>query len=93
MTQVWEFAAIQAGAQEIHGSVGKTASLLDEGNASLHRLGAIWQGEAHEAYQALQMRWDSTAQELNSALQNLAQTIDDAAHHMIGTELSIKGMF
>lgn len=91
--QTWNFAAIMAGAADIHGSVGTTQSLLEEGEASLGRLTATWTGGAQEAYQALQVRWNSTAAELNSALQNLAQTIDEAAQNMTQTENGVMGMF
>ena len=72
--QVWNFAGIEGGAGEIQGSVATTAGLLDEGKGSLAALAAVWGGTGSEAYQAVQMRWDSTSTELNSALQNLAQT-------------------
>ena len=53
------------------GAVGTTAGLLDEGKGSLAALAAVWGGTGSEAYQAVQMRWDSTSAELNAALQNL----------------------
>ncbi|MBI3227729.1 MAG: WXG100 family type VII secretion target [Mycolicibacterium cosmeticum] len=91
--QTWNFAAIMAGAADIHGSVGTTQSLLEEGEASLGRLASTWTGAAQESYQALQVRWNSTAAELNSALQNLAQTVDEAAQTMAQTETGVAGMF
>ncbi|MHA3018705.1 WXG100 family type VII secretion target [Mycobacterium sp. BMJ-28] len=93
MLQTWNFAAITAGAHDIHGAVGTTQSLLEEGEASLGRLASTWTGDAQESYHTLQTRWNSTAAELNSALQNLAQTIDEAAQQMTQTELHVKGMF
>jgi early secretory antigenic target protein ESAT-6 len=39
------------------------------------------------------MRWDSTASELNAALQNLAQTISEAGSTMASTEAGVTGMF
>ena len=70
--QVWNFAGIEGGASEIRAPSVTTAGLLDEGKASLAALAAVWGGSGSEAYQAVQMRWDSTSNELNSALQNLA---------------------
>ena len=70
--QLWNFAGIEGGASDIQGSVATTAGLLDEGKGSLAALAAVWGGTGSEAYQAVQMRWDSTSAELNSALQNLA---------------------
>jgi ESAT-6 family protein len=91
--QVWNFAGIEGGAGEIQGSVATTAGLLDEGKGSLGRLAAVWQGSGSDSYTAVQQRWDSTAAELNSALQNLAQTISEAGQTMGQTEAGVTGMF
>lgn len=91
--QVWNFAGIEGGAGEIHAAVGTTAGLLDEGKASLGALASAWGGSGSEAYQAVQMRWDSTAAELNAALQNLAQTVSEAGANMAQTEAGVTGMF
>jgi ESAT-6 family protein len=91
--QVWNFAGIEGGAGEVSSAVGTTAGLLDEGKGSLAALAAVWGGSGSEAYQAVQMRWDSTASELNAALQNLAQTISEAGSTMASTEAGVTGMF
>lgn len=91
--QLWNFAGIEGGSSEIHGSVATTAGLLDEGKASLASLAAIWGGSGSEAYQAVQTRWDSTSLELNNALQNLAATISEAGSTMAQTEAGVTGMF
>ncbi|ABK75559.1 MULTISPECIES: WXG100 family type VII secretion target [Mycolicibacterium] len=91
--QVWNFAGIEGGASEIHGAVSTTAGLLDEGKASLTTLASAWGGTGSEAYQAVQARWDSTSNELNLALQNLAQTISEAGQTMAQTEAGVTGMF
>ena len=70
-----------------------TAGLLDEGKGSLAALGAVWGGTGSEAYQAVQMRWDSTSNELNSALQNLASTISESRATMAQTEAGVTWMF
>ncbi|MCB0931028.1 MAG: WXG100 family type VII secretion target [Mycobacterium sp.] len=91
--QLWNFAGIEGGASEIHGAVSTTHGLLDEGKASLAALASVWGGSGSEAYQAVQQRWDSTSAELNSALQNLAQTISEAGQTMAQTESGVTGMF
>ncbi|MGU3502017.1 WXG100 family type VII secretion target [Mycobacterium sp. C31M] len=91
--QVWQFGGIEGSSGEIHGAVGVTQGLLDEGKASLASLASIWGGSGSEAYQAVQMRWDSTSAELNAALQNLAQTISDSGQHMQQIENGVTGMF
>jgi 6 kDa early secretory antigenic target len=91
--QVWNFAGIEGGASEIQGSVATTAGLLDEGKGSLAALASVWGGSGSEAYQAVQMRWDSTSNELNAALQNLATTVSEAGATMAQTEAGVTGMF
>jgi len=91
--QVWNFAGIEGGASEIQGSVATTAGLLDEGKGSLAALASVWGGSGSEAYQAVQMRWDSTSAELNAALQNLSATISEAGATMAHTEAGVTGMF
>ncbi|MCG7609711.1 hypothetical protein BA059_03750 [Mycolicibacterium sp. (ex Dasyatis americana)] len=91
--QVWNFAGIEGGASEIQGAVSTTAGLLDEGKGSLAALASAWGGSGSEAYQAVQTRWDSTSNELNQALQNLAQTISEAGQTMSQTEAGVTGMF
>ncbi|GBE64022.1 MULTISPECIES: WXG100 family type VII secretion target [Mycobacterium] len=91
--QVWNFAGIEGGASDIQGAVQTTHGLLDEGKGSLASLAAVWGGSGSEAYQAVQQRWDNTAMELNTALQNLAQTISEAGQTMGQTEAGVTGMF
>lgn len=91
--QVWEFAGIEGGAQEINQAVGRTDGLLDEGKASLASLASVWGGSGSESYQAVQARWDSTSAELNAALLNLAQTISDSGQNMSQVENGVTGMF
>ena len=91
--QLWNFAGIEGGSSEIQGAVGTTAGLLDECKGSLAALAAVWGGTGSEAYQGVQMRWDSTSAELNAALQNLAQTISESSATMAQTEAGVTGMF
>ncbi|KAA0114070.1 WXG100 family type VII secretion target [Mycolicibacterium sp. P9-22] len=91
--QVWQFAGIEGGAQEINQAVVRTDGLLDEGKASLAALASVWGGSGSESYQAVQARWDSTSAELNAALQNLAQTISESGQNMSQVENGVTGMF
>lgn len=91
--QQWNFAGIEAGASSIQGAVQTTQGLLDEGKGSLAKLAAAWGGSGSEAYTAVQKNWDSSAAELNSALQNLASRISESSQAMAQTESGITGMF
>lgn len=92
-TQHWNFAGIEAGAGDILGSFQATQGLLDEGKQSLTKLADAWGGSGSEAYQSVQQRWDTTANELNSSLQNLARTISESGQAMAQTESAVTGMF
>lgn len=91
--QVWNFAGIDGGVGEMHGAVATTHGLLDEGKGSLMSLSSVWGGDGSAAYLAVQNRWDNTANELNSALQNLAQTISEASSTMMQTESGVQSLF
>ncbi|MCV7068552.1 WXG100 family type VII secretion target [Mycolicibacterium farcinogenes] len=89
----YEFAGIEGSAGDILSAVGTTNALLEEGKGSLASLAMVWGGEGSTAYQAVQNRWDSTAQELNEALKSLAHAISNAGEHMLHTEQGVTGMF
>ncbi|HEX2213003.1 MAG TPA: WXG100 family type VII secretion target [Mycobacterium sp.] len=91
--QLWNFAGIEAGVSEIQAAVGTTHNLLDEGKGSLASLAAVWGGAGSEAYQAVQMRWDSASAELNQALQHLAMTMSEAKSTMVQTEAGVTNYF
>ena len=91
--QVWNFGAIEGGAGEVMAAKSAVDGLLDEGKASLSVLQSVWGGSGSEAYQAVQVRWDTTAAELNTALLNLAQAGSQAGQTMAQTESSVTGMF
>jgi early secretory antigenic target protein ESAT-6 len=89
----YNFAGIEAAASSIQGNVASVHSLLDEGKASLAKLANAWGGSGSDAYQAVQQKWDTTAQELNSSLQNLGRAISEAGQAMSATEGNVTGLF
>lgn len=94
MTEMqYNFAGIEAASSAIQGNVTSIHSLLDEGKSSLTKLAAAWGGSGSDAYQGVQQKWDATAQELNTALQNLARAIGEAGQAMASTEGNVTGMF
>lgn len=91
--QLWNFHGIESGSSDILAAVNQTQALLDEGKQSLMALQSIWGGSGSDAYNAVQMKWDSAAADLNSALQSLAQTISEAGSTMAQTEAGVAGTF
>nr|WP_090277045.1 WXG100 family type VII secretion target [Mycolicibacterium komanii]CRL70927.1 6 kDa early secretory antigenic target EsaT6 [Mycolicibacterium komanii] len=76
--KVYNYAAIDASSAEINTAVGQTEGLLEEGKGSLAALAGVWGGTSSEAYQAVQMRWDTASAELNTALRQLATTVQES---------------
>ncbi len=91
--QVWNFAGIEGGAGEIGSAVQPPLACSTRARPRSRRWPSVWGGTGSEAYQAVQMRWDTTSAELNAALQNLAQTISEAGSTMAQTEAGVTGMF
>jgi early secretory antigenic target protein ESAT-6 len=71
----WNFASDEDGSRDIHDAVDTSAALLDEGKRSLESLAAVLRHPSSELYQNVHEHWDEMAQDLNSALQNLAHTV------------------
>jgi ESAT-6 family protein len=91
--QVWNFPVIEALALEVHGYAGVVNGLLDEGSAGLARLVAAWDGTGSNAYQGLQTKWNNASTELNAALANLGQTIQEAGTQMHSADVGIGNSF
>ncbi len=89
----YNFGGIESSAGDLHGAVARTSGLLDEGQASLANLRALWTGEGGLSYDQAQTRWDNNSLELNSALQSLAQAVSEAGVTMGGTENGVIGLF
>lgn len=94
--KVYNYAAIDGSASELGTAVVQTENLLEEGKGSLTALAAVWGGTSSEAYQAVQMRWDTASAELNAALKNLAHTVQEAGGTggtMFQADRAIEGSF
>lgn len=89
----YNFAGIKTAEGELLAAVSRTLGLLDEGKGSLANLQAAWLGQGSDSYQAVQMRWDQNSEELNLALQNLAQAVGGAGDTMAQTEQGVVGKF
>jgi early secretory antigenic target protein ESAT-6 len=93
MAQKWGFGEIYAGVGEIHAAKGTTDGLLDEGKSTITRLQSAWEGDAANDWATLQMRWDASSTELNEALRNLGDKVQQAAEDMEHTERAVQGSF
>lgn len=75
---LWNFASVEAGSGDIMNSVTAISRLLAEGKDSLDDLAAVWGGTTSLAYQQVQMRWDAASDELNAAVQELANATEQS---------------
>lgn len=91
--QVWNFRAIHAAASGMESQAGVISGLHAEGKSTLAQLSELWGGSASGAYINLQQRWDTRAEETNTALLSLARSIHQAADDSERNELTTMNQF
>ena len=89
----YNFSGIEGASGAVQGQVSQIQGLLDQGSACVKKLASVWGGSGSDSYQVTQQRWDSTAAELNSALQDLSVKVSEAGQGMQSTEQGVTGMF
>jgi early secretory antigenic target protein ESAT-6 len=91
--QVWNFPAVHMAASGMESQASMISGLHAEGKSVLAKLAGVWGGAGNEAYTNLQMRWDTRAEDTNTALLSLARSIHTAADEMGRTENAVMGTF
>ena len=86
MGQVWNFPVIHSVASTVQTQSAQISALQAEVKGVLARLSSVWGGSANEAYTAVQLRWDTRAEDTNTALASLANSFHSAAEEMARTE-------
>ncbi|OBB13770.1 hypothetical protein A5761_19255 [Mycolicibacterium setense] len=89
----YNFNGIEGDAGDLMGAVSQTQAHLEDGQSSLASLTAMWEGDAKEAWLALQTRWDQNAAELNAALKDLSTAVSEAGTGMRSTESGVTSLF
>jgi early secretory antigenic target protein ESAT-6 len=89
MSELWKFADPETLSQDIQGWVADASRLLDEGKGSLAALATVWGGAGSHAYEQVMARWEATSNELNSALENLAHTINASGNQPSPAHLDV----
>ena len=80
------FGAINEAAMDTDSVASQIAQQLSDLKAYLAPLVASWSGDASSEYQALQSRWDASANDLNQVLRQMAQALRTAGDNYSSTE-------
>ena len=84
------FGAINEAAMDTDSVASQIAQQMSDLKAYLAPLVASWSGDASSEYQALQSRWDASANDLNQVLRQMAQALRTAGDNYASTERSNK---
>lgn len=83
MSQIkYGFAEIETAAADINSTSGRINSLLSDLKSHIQPMAASWEGESSTAYQQAQQKWDRAADELNTILATIAQTVRSSNDRM-----------
>ncbi|SDM10991.1 WXG100 family type VII secretion target [Corynebacterium mycetoides] len=82
MTIKYEFGQLAGAAEDLRGSAAQINRMLDELKSGLAPMVATWTGDAAEAYNEHQRKWDAAAEDLNVILNNVAQAVDGGNDRM-----------
>ena len=80
------FGAINEAAMDTDSVASQIAQQLSDLKAYLAPMVASWSGEASSEYQALQSRWDASANDMNQVLRQMAQALRTAGDNYASTE-------
>jgi len=80
------FGAINEVAMDTDSVASQIAQQLSDLKAYLAPMVASWSGDASSEYQALQSRWDASANDMNQVLRQMAQALRTAGDNYASTE-------
>jgi 6 kDa early secretory antigenic target len=80
------FGAINEAAMDTDGVASQIAQQLSDLKSYLAPLVATWSGQASTEYQALQSKWDASADDLSQVLRQMAQALRTAGDNYANTE-------
>jgi early secretory antigenic target protein ESAT-6 len=84
------FGAINEAAMDTDRVASQIAAQLSDLKAYLAPLVASWSGEASSDFQALQAKWDTSANDLNQVLLQISQSLRTACDNYLNTERANK---
>jgi 6 kDa early secretory antigenic target len=84
------FGAVNEAAADTDGVASQIAQQLSDLKSYLAPLVGSWSGEAASDFQALQAKWDNSAEDLNQVLRQISQSLRTAGDNYQNTERSNK---
>ena len=84
------FGAVNEAAMDTDGIASQIAQQLADLKTYLAPLVASWSGEASGDFQALQAKWDASANDLNQVLRQISQSLRTAGDNYLNTERANK---
>ena len=84
------FGAVNEAAMDTDGIASQIAQQLSDLKTYLAPLVASWSGEASGDFQALQAKWDASANDLNQVLRQISQSLRTAGDNYLNTERTNK---
>ncbi|MFZ4841585.1 WXG100 family type VII secretion target [Mycetocola saprophilus] len=86
-------AQVSALSQQIRGGAQGIKSELDRLESEVGRLRASWSGEAQNAYDDAQRRWNASLTEMQQLLERISSSTDQIAQTYTQTDKSAAGRF
>jgi WXG100 family type VII secretion target len=80
------FGAVNEAAMDTDGVASQISGQLSDLKAYLEPLVASWSGDASSEFQALQAKWDASAEDLNQVLRQISQSLRTAGDNYLNTE-------
>lgn len=84
------FGAVNEAAMDTDAIASQIAQQLSDLKTYLAPMVASWSGEASSDFQALQAKWDASADDLNQVLRQISQSLRTAGDNYLNTERSNK---
>ncbi|GAA2618339.1 WXG100 family type VII secretion target [Paractinoplanes durhamensis] len=80
------FASLQNASADISSAISKLQSSLTQLESDGKRLTSTWGGDAQQAYEVRQTKWQNASQDLQQILTNIKKAVDESAEDYINTE-------
>ena len=84
------FGAVNEAAMDTDGVASQITAQLSDLKAYLAPLVGSWSGDASSDFQALQAKWDASANDLNQVLRQISQSLRTAGDNYLNTERANK---
>ena len=88
-----QYGALDQAASDITTGAGNLESCLNDLENTLNQLRSSWEGQAQEAYQAAQLKWNEGLEGLKDVLRRTSAAVDSARSNYQQTDQSSAARF